>query len=424
MRRLAIEDRQVRRSGLAGLTVIGLLALLVTSEGFDLNLAALTAPAIGREWSASRAALTPLLTASLAGMLMGAPLLGWFGDRSGRRPAVIGAAIIFGVATFACSSARSLGELTALRAVAGLGLGGLLPNGLALAAELSPPHSRAFRTGFVANGIVLGGMAASFVASALPPDAWRLLFAVGGLLPIALAIPALAALPESPAVLIQKTAGAPAERSSASPKALFSGGLAPATIFIWLAFASSMVAIYFVTSWLPLLLQDEGVSPSRAAAIAGLFQGGGLAGGLFVSWALRPPHFAVVAAMAVLTLAAITAVGLLILGPTGRAANLLACGFALFGEQAGIAVSTTLLYPPALRCLGGGWAAGVARIGSVAGPLIGGVLVMSTQVSVARMFLTALVPVSVVLLAAIILTGWEIGGDRRRSLEAERIIPG
>lgn len=47
------------------------------------------------------ALLGPIFSANLAGIFFGSPLLGWIGDRWGRKPALVLACLILGVFSYA-----------------------------------------------------------------------------------------------------------------------------------------------------------------------------------------------------------------------------------------------------------------------------------------------------------------------------------
>src|SRR5262249_41132533 len=139
-----------------------------------------------------------VFAASNVGVLFGAPLLGYMGDRLGRRSAVVTASIIVGVFTLAMMWATSLNEMTVLRFLTGVGIGGLLPNTSALNSELSPRRWRATLVVLMFTGITLGSATPGPVAAWLVPDhGWKILFLIGGAVPLVVGVLLYFALPES-----------------------------------------------------------------------------------------------------------------------------------------------------------------------------------------------------------------------------------
>ena len=150
------------------------------------------------EWGVSRGALAPALSAGLAGVLIGAPLFGWAGDRFGRKRAILLGSLVYGCFCLLSAAARSIDHLIALRLLTGIGLGGVLPNVIALTAETAPARVRPFLTALVTVGISLGGVMVGIVAAVMvPQEGWRALFMVGGIVPLVVAALVAVGLPES-----------------------------------------------------------------------------------------------------------------------------------------------------------------------------------------------------------------------------------
>jgi AAHS family 4-hydroxybenzoate transporter-like MFS transporter len=139
-----------------------------------------------------------MFSASLAGLMLGALLFGWLGDRWGRKRTIILAMLGFGVFAFATTFVSGLQQLTVLRFLTGLGLGGALPNLVALATDYMPARTRAIPACLISAAMPAGGMLAGFVASLLLPEwGWRWMFYIGGVLPVIVALALCFTLPES-----------------------------------------------------------------------------------------------------------------------------------------------------------------------------------------------------------------------------------
>ncbi len=139
----------------------------------------------------------------LVGVLVGSLLLGFLGDRIGRRLTIIYGVLWFGILTLACSRAASLDQLTVLRFVAGIGMGGVVPNTVALVSEYAPKARRATWITLMFSGFSIGAGGGGAIASwMLPRFGWPVLFEVGGVAAIAVALVSFAVLPESVRFLI------------------------------------------------------------------------------------------------------------------------------------------------------------------------------------------------------------------------------
>src|SRR5262249_12858076 len=180
-------------------------ALTIILDGVDNQLLGNAVPSLMKEWSLTRGAFTTVLALSPFGMMIGGAVGGILGDRIGRRTALLFSMLSFAVLTLAISTVNGLMFLGALRFLAGLGLGGAMPNAAALASEYVPRRQRPFAVTLTIVCIPLGGSLAAFLsARVLPVYGWRTLFILGGIIPIVLAVLLFRALPESPRFLASR----------------------------------------------------------------------------------------------------------------------------------------------------------------------------------------------------------------------------
>jgi len=196
-------------------------AMTIILDGLDNQLLAAALPALMREWHLARPAFVPVQTAGMVGMMVGGFIGGFVGDRFGRRVALLGSVVVFGVLTVLVAFAGGVAILTALRFLAGLGLGGAMPNAAALSSEYVPRRQRPFAVTLTIVCIPLGGSLAGIVGGQiLPRFGWRGLFLVGGIVPLVMAAVLLKVLPESPrffgaaARALGAAPGAPAPRGA------------------------------------------------------------------------------------------------------------------------------------------------------------------------------------------------------------------
>jgi AAHS family 4-hydroxybenzoate transporter-like MFS transporter len=185
--------------------LVAATALAIILDGLDTQLIGNAIPALIREWSLPRGAFTTALALGPLGMMVGGAIGGILGDRVGRRTALLTSVLSFAVMTLAISTVNSVAMLGLFRFLAGLGLGGAMPNAAALASEYVPRRQRAFAVTLTIVCFPLGGtLAALLAAQVLPAYGWRALFVVGGILPIVLAMVLYPVLPESPKYLASR----------------------------------------------------------------------------------------------------------------------------------------------------------------------------------------------------------------------------
>ena len=173
-------------------------SVLVFTDGFDTQAMGFVAPALTAQLHLSRAALGPLISSGLLGMMIGALVFGPLADRYGRKPIIVISVFLFGVLSLLTATATTPQELLIYRLLTGLGLGGAMPNAIALTGEYTPKRFRATGIMTMFVGFTLGGAAGGFVAAGLISRyGWQSVFVVGGLFPCLAAVVALVFMPES-----------------------------------------------------------------------------------------------------------------------------------------------------------------------------------------------------------------------------------
>ena len=408
-------DRQAVGRGQIALLLACAAILFV--DGFDTQAIGYVAPAIAREWALPRGALGPVFSAGLAGLMLGALALGPLADRLGRKRIIVLSIAAFGLGTLATLLARDTASLLVIRFLTGLGLGGAMPNAVAMTAEFSPQRRRATMVMIMFCGFSVGAALGGLLAAVLIPAlGWRSVFVVGGLAPLLLAPLLALRLPESvrflalsgqsdariAAILTRlfpDQSFPPAARFGADephlaglPVAhLFRERRSTVTLLLWVVFFMSLLDLYFLSNWLPTVLNDLGASVSMAAVAGAMLQVGGVAGTLTLGRLIDRFSFNALALTYLAAAAAIVAIGYA--GHSvGLAALAIFCaGFGIVGGQIAANALTAMFYPTAIRATGVGWALGVGRAGSIIGPLIGGAL-LAMQWASQPLFLVASVP--------------------------------
>ena len=167
-------------------------------DGFDTQAMGFLVPPIAEELGVPLSAFGPVLSAGLFGLMLGAMGSGPIADRWGRKWAIIVSSLVFGSFSLLTPQADTVSELVTLRFLTGLGLGGAMPNVVALASEYAPKRLQPILVTLIFVGMGGGAVLASLVGGALIPIwGWRSVFYVGGILPIALALLLVKMLPES-----------------------------------------------------------------------------------------------------------------------------------------------------------------------------------------------------------------------------------
>ncbi len=377
--------------------------LIALIDGYDIGAIAFAAPRLIAEWHVPPQSLGLVLSASNIGVLFGSQIFGWIGDTYGRKSALITANLLFGVFTFAAAYSNDLTQLSILRLIAGLGIGGVIPNAVAINAESAPRNLRATLAIIAVGTVPLGGAMAGIASAALVPTyGWQILFEIGGIVPIVIALAAIMGLPESikymaihesqrPKMMALLADIAPDFKvppharfviedehqfPSSNPVYLFGNGLAAITPLTWLMFALNLMGYFFLLSWTPTLMGAAHVPPATAALAGAALQVGGTVGALVLCWWLQRARFLAIAILFVIAVPVVGSIGYA--GLSSTTALIVATFFAgalVLGIQSGINVVGAMIYPTSLRAAGSGWQLGIGRLGAIIGPFLGALFV-------------------------------------------------
>ena len=410
-----IDDRGVGRFQIL---VLVLCFIIMIIDGFDAQAVGFVAPIISVAWDVSKASFSPVFTAGLLGMAIGALVFGALADRFGRKTIIVCCFLTFGVLTVGKALVSSILAMTVLQFVAGLGVGGAMPNAIALISEYSPAKRRSLMVTVASAGYSVGASGAGFLTARLGASyGWQATFVAGGVAALAMVPGLIVLLPDSIRMVLsdarrsrlmrilnkidrnlpvnadvaltsseQRLAGSPVGH-------LFREGRAGMTISLWLAVFMDLLVIYYMTSWLPVTIHGVGgISVEDAAIAAALFSAAGLFGapivGLLMDW-FGPARM--LALSFLLASACIAAIGSFASSHLELKIIVFLAGFFSVGAHLGLSALAGELYPTFMRATGVGWALGIGRFGSLISPALGGLL-LAWQWQVTPIFLAVAAP--------------------------------
>ena len=389
-------------SGYQKLLIFG-TALAIILDGIDNQLLGNAIPSMMTDWSLPRGAFTTALAAGPLGMMFGGMLGGMLGDRVGRRTALLSSVTAFAALTLAIATVNSVPMLTLLRFIAGLGLGGAMPNAAALASEYVPRRQRAFAVTLTIVCIPLGGaLAAQLSAVVLPTYGWRPLFVLGGIIPIVLAVVLFRILPESPRYLashpnrwpelvamlrkaghtvpadasfVETGTGKAVAKSRAPIRDLFASDFRLDTIGLFGAFFFCLLANYIGILLIPVMLTGAGFAQAFASNALGAWNYGGVAGAIMGALIIQRLG----SRITMLSLSGIAIASAFVMAaipPDPQRSFQLIVLFVILGGSLN-AVQTTMyalaanVYPTEIRGTGIGTAVAGGRIGNVLASYVG-----------------------------------------------------
>ena len=386
--------------GLFQVSVLVLCAAAMFMDGFDTQAIGYVAPALSIALGIKPGALSLVFAAGGLGAILGTLGFAPFADRIGRKPIIIGCVVFFALCSLATAFGNTVPQLMWLRFATGLGLGGVVPNALALTADFMPKKFRVTLVLLAWLGFSIGSAVAGPIAARiLEGHTWRTVFLFGGVLPLLIAPVLFLGLPESLQGLAQRGEDPQKIRATLSridpqmvagehvvyttekkkpgfPVAeLFREGRSRITIPLWIMFFMILLELFFLNSWLPTIFHRAGMPQHQAIVLASLLHFGGIIGGLAIAPLCdKFPPYLVLAIAYLLSGFFISAIGI-----SGRAAIFamvatFLAGFFTFGAQNTANAIAALNYPPSMRSSGIGWALGIGRTGQIVGPLIGGLL--------------------------------------------------
>lgn len=378
-------------------------------EGYDLQAMAIAGPAVRAAMQLNAGQMGIAFSASLIGLALGAAVGGKLADGMGRKRVLIASLLGLGTMTLATALASDFQTLVAMRIVAGLGMGGVMPNLIAIAASASRGERATTKVAAMICGMPAGGVVAPLCGHALSARfGWQGLFVLGGILTL-IVVPVLWRYLAEPGAAARAPRSAPA--ASSWRASLFGERRAVTTLLLWGLFILTLAIFSTVAGWVPTLVVDKGLPAAVGYQSLMAINVGGIAGALILSsscdrWGVRPVMLATYAAMA-------ASLWLFSNANSADAVIPLAglVGFWLLGAQCALYGISPQIYPPASCGTGVGCAVAAGRIGSVVGPIVAGY--MMGRGTTADQLILVMAPLAV--LAGVVLLGLAASsGDRLR----------
>ncbi|MEJ8849839.1 MFS transporter [Variovorax rhizosphaerae] len=375
-------------------------ALIIVFDGYDLAVVGIALPSIMHSMNVSPANAGLMVSSALFGMMFGNIILGTVAERIGRRWAVSICVVMFSIFTAAAGLTNDPVWFSIFRFVAGVGIGGVMPNVVAQMTEYSPLRIRSMMVTVMFSGYSIGGMLAALIGKGMIESyGWPSVFLVAGL-PVLLVPFIFRSFPESMPFLIRNgrldqlreiaSRLEPSYRPQASDrfelpqedkadsapiKHLFQDGRGFSTVMFWMSFLMCLFMVYALSSWLTKLMASAGYSLGSALTFVLVLNFGAVIGAIGGGWLADRFHIKhVLVGMYLLAAVSITSLGY----PLPTAVLFLMVGLAgasTIGTQIVNLAYVGQFYPMAVRSTGIGWALGVGRIGALAAPIMIGTLV-------------------------------------------------
>jgi AAHS family 4-hydroxybenzoate transporter-like MFS transporter len=371
--------------------------IIVMIDGYDTIMPSFIAPLIGKAFALGIADIGLFFSLGYLGAVIGAIGVGQLADRLGRRSALLLSLLVSAAGTLICAAAPSFAALLVFRFIAGLGLGGAIPSLVSLTAEHAPEARRHARVTTMYIGYPVGAVVGGVITSQALGFGWPAIFLGSGIVTLAM-IPLALAIPETFRVRGTTTApdNAPLPARLFAP---FAEGRAAAGVLLCLGIFCMLLMTYFLIAWTPTMAVRAGLPPKTAALAGVVLNLGGVIGALVLGPIVdRRGPFAPVA-----LLVGIGAVVIVLLGqsfgalPTLMAA-LFCIGVTALGGQLVCPAMGVAIFPVAVRGTGGGWAMGMGRLGSIAGPFIGGQL-LAAHLALGWLFALVAIPAAIAAIA-------------------------
>lgn len=426
--------------------MLAICSFVAVLDGFDILAMAFAAPSVANELQIDISSFGAVFGIGSLGLMVGSLAFGSLADWFGRKPMIVSALLAIGLFSLLTPVTETFTQLLIVRLLAGIGLGGLMPNIIALTAEYSPRQWRATFVTLMFCGVPLGAMLAGLLSAGIIAQwGWRAVFYIGGAVAYVSVPIVYVFLPESLSFLAARRAtsdrslaasqrldpghggwlrkGAPgsSEAGQARLAGLFAKKRAIATLLLWAIFFCNLLIWFFLTNWLPSILQRAHFAVESAALATVVLYAGGLVGGIALGCLVdKRMSYRLLASVYVLAAIFVNGIGLAadVHSPL-LYVSVFGSGFFVGGSQHAINAIAANFYPTEMRSTGIGWSLGVGRIGSIVGPALGGVLIAMNW-SAEQLAGVVGIPALVAALAALMI-GWSTSAEQGEMMRKSSI---
>ncbi|MDF7675226.1 aromatic acid/H+ symport family MFS transporter [Neisseriaceae bacterium ESL0693] len=408
--------------------IVLLMFLTVIFDGMDIAIMGFIIPALSHSWQLTHMQGAQILSTALTGLIVGALVGGPLADKIGRKKILVVNVFLFGLFTLLCATAQHIYTLMAYRFIAGMAMGGVLPQAATLVSEYTPKHHRSKLITFVFSGFTVGAAIGGFMSAQLISDhGWETVMMICGLLPLILSIILLLVLPESISFMVlnhypQQKIVATLNRiqphavdihdqfflpqqhvnsNDNSMKIVLNHHFRFGSFMLWGSYFMGLLLVYLLGSWMPTIIKNAHFTLQDAVLVGTMFQLGGPLGSVFLGWLMDryEPHKVlalnfVIGAVIIIWMSAAT--GSLIL----LCVSSFLVGFCFNGGNTGMNALSSLFFPPAARATGNSWMHGLGRFGAVVSTFAGAWM-LNQQWSLHQVLFTLSIPA---LLIALLLT--------------------
>lgn len=375
------------------------LFVIIIFDGYDTAIYGAVIPVLMEEWVLTPVEAGAIGSYTVIGTVAGAFLFGLIADKIGPKKVTIISVFIFSMFTVLAGFATNPEFFTVCRVIAGLGLGGVMPNVVALTTEFAPKKIRNAMIATVFCGYSVGSMTVALVGkSIIGTMGWQPLYWLAGLMLLLLPV-ILKTVPESlqilarqekhekirailkkavpnhtldGSVVFEKITAEKQDKSSI--KSLFSQKRGFTTLMLWVTSFCCFVLIYAMNTWLTKLMMQAGyqldssllfLAVLNVGAIIGVIVGGALMEKYGFKKVLVPIYLSGSVALVFISVTESMILAYIFVAIIGAASIGMHCLMFPLAAQ---------YYPPEMRSTGVGVMMAFGRIGGIVSPTLIGML--------------------------------------------------
>ncbi|MFJ8261955.1 MFS transporter [Rummeliibacillus sp. NPDC094406] len=383
------------------LTLLLSCIFIIVVDGYDMFMLGAILPTLMEEWGMNAVTGGQLGSYALFGMMIGALVFGPLADRFGRKNVILICTLIFSLFTFTSGFANGPGAFGVQRFIAGVGLGGVMPNLIAIVTEYAPAKLRSTLVAIMFSGHAFGGIIASLSALVIMPNfGWRGVVFIS-CIPLVILPFLYKAMPESYSYYIKVNKKEKLVRTlnrinpkhqfkqtdelvmhgsddtNSSLRKLFTDKRGFSTVMFWIAAFMCLLVMYGLSTWLPKIMQNAGYPIGSSLIFLIVLNLGGVTGAIIAGKLCD--KFGSRRILLIFFTLGFLSLTALSFSPNQVLLYIMVfiAGATTTGTQINTNAYVSQYYPSGIRSTGVGWELGIGRIGGMLGPAIGGFLLAS-----------------------------------------------